>query len=75
MYLNRGSGLPELMRIVFSVMVSALRFLIGGILTWEGSISKGGLVRKICFLQVCNDLVYSPELSESQTSPIEGIVA
>jgi hypothetical protein len=37
-YLNRGSGLPELMRIVFSVMVSALKFLIGGILTRDGSI-------------------------------------
>jgi hypothetical protein len=32
------------MRIVFSVMVSALKFLIGGILTWDGSILKGILL-------------------------------
>ena len=32
------------MRIVFSVMVSALKFLIGGILTWDGSILKGKLL-------------------------------
>lgn len=36
-----------MMRIVFSVMVSALRFLIGGILTWDGSIFKEKIVRII----------------------------
>jgi hypothetical protein len=34
-----------LMRIVFSVMVSALKFLIGGILTWDGSIFKEKIAR------------------------------
>lgn len=37
------------MRIVFSVMVSALRFLIGGILTWDGSILTQSLLRELWF--------------------------
>jgi hypothetical protein len=34
------------MRIVFSVILSALKFLSGGILTWDGSMSEGGSVEE-----------------------------
>jgi hypothetical protein len=42
------------MRFVFSVIVSALRFLIGGILTRDGSILKGRLVEELCLLEIRN---------------------
>lgn len=36
----RSSSQSELMRMVFSVMLSTVRSFMGGILTWEGSISE-----------------------------------
>lgn len=40
------------MRIVFSVMVSALKFLIGGILTWDGSMLEGDPAQGTVFLEM-----------------------
>lgn len=45
MYLKRASGLFELIACTFSVMLSIVRFIKGGILTCEGSIVASGPLR------------------------------
>ena len=67
MYLNRGSGLFELMAITFSVILSTVRSLRGGMSTFEGSIMSENSVGQLV-LAVYVGLIEATVVSTSSDS-------